>query len=235
MDIIFRNFKESEIYEIDNLFKESMLTSNPNILLSFLIIIRHYCFFIIPGFIISWTFGLGLENIFLFVIFILSLCFYVGVRIFLYFFIKNNLPSFKVKHFINNENRLIVGLDKNNKIVSFCSYIKHDRKITVNNRYWAWMDYFFIDSRHHKKGIGKQMLKYVLDTIEKEYPEDWNNNGEVHGGTSSLQLNFWKKFAYKVYEEQEYYIGNTKINNSLLFLLPIRGYKIIFNKTCKIH
>ena len=35
-------------------------------------------------------------------------------------------------------------------------------------------------------------------------------------------MNFWKKFAYKVYEEQEYYIGNTKINNSLFQVLLAR-------------
>ena len=82
MNIIYRKFKESEIQEIDILFRKSMLSTCPNFLYSFLIIGNYYFRILLAGLILSWFLNLNLETLLIFFFFILVFLLYIGTRIF---------------------------------------------------------------------------------------------------------------------------------------------------------
>jgi hypothetical protein len=227
MNIIYRKFKEDEIQEIDNLFTKSMLSACPNLLYSFLIIAKYYGKFLFPGYLISWMLDLNLDYLFIYSFLLLSFLLYLGVKIFLYIFVQKNLPSKNMITFTKKGSFLFVAYDtEKQKIIGFNSV----RDIGNNS---GWMDYHFVDPEYFKKRIGLNLIieiwnfckenGYVLDNKSKI------NYIDVYGGTSSLQIGFWKKYATTVTLQSKYIIFGYKINKTIIDHLPIRGYDIHFN------
>ena len=63
------------------------------------------------------------------------------------------------------------------------------------------------------------------------YVDDNNQGKYIIGGTSSLQLDFWKKYASKVEETDYIFFGYTVPK----WLFAVRNYQIYFNKWSKIN
>ena len=227
MNIIYRKFKEGEIQEIDNLFTKSMLSACPNLLYSFLIIAKYYGKFLFFGCFLSWMLDLNFEYLFFYFLCILSFLLYLGVKIFLYTFVHKNLPSKNMMTFTKKGNFFFVAFDTNtSKIVGFNSL-----KYLGNNS--GWMDYHFVDPNYFKKRIGINLIienwkfckenSYVLDKKSEI------NYIDVYGGTSSLQMGFWKKYATTITLQSNYVIFGYKINKKIIDYFPIKGYDGHFN------
>ena len=86
---------------------------------------------------------------------------------------------------------------------------------------------------YFKQGVGINLIieiwkyvvrnKFVLDVKSKI------NYLNVYGGSSSLQIGFWKKYATDITLQTNYVIFGYKINKNIIDYLPIKGYEIYFD------
>ena len=219
--ITYRTFNKNDIQEIDILFKDSMLSTLDNIAYIYFFILNYYKYlFLLLYLFIPFPF-------FIAVLFLVPTIFYTIITCFLFQFVYNNLPSSKLEHYLNPDNNILLLL-KNNKIVGFSSFTKWD-----HTKYFGWMDYFFIDKHYHNQGYGKKLLDYTNSYIQKNYPNDYNSGKYIIGGTSSLQLQFWKRYAHTI-EQTDYQLFGYTINKSIINISPIQNYQIYFNKNSKL-
>lgn len=227
MNIIYRKFKENEIEEIDNLFSRSMQSASPNLLYSFYIIFNYYWKIICFSFFVNWFLGLNIE-FYIFCFFCnLSFLLYVGVKLFLFFFVQQNFPSKNINTFLQPKNFIFVAYDSDKqKIVGFNSV-----KYLGNNS--GWMDYHFVDPEYFNKGIGINLIIEIWDYCFLKKNNVLNNGLNdylnVYGGTSSMQIGFWKKYATNITLQTNYNVFGYQINKKIIDFLPIKGYDIHFN------
>ena len=125
--------------------------------------------------------------------------------------------------FLKNNNTILV-MFLNNKLIGFSSL----KKIAGTKNITFWMDYFFIKEGYHNKGLGLKLLKYIDIYIKKKYLNENLINGTIIGGTSSLQLKFWKKYSSKVIATDFYY-KNYKVPKKILSIMPIKSLKVMFD------
>ena len=215
--INYRPFTKNDINEIDIIFKKSMLSALTNIFGIYLFILNYYkylifiLYFILPIKFISY------------IIVLLPTIYYIGICIYLYKLVYYNKPSRKLELYLREDNNILLILD-NKKIIGFSSFIKYNHSI-----YPIWMDYFFIDIDYQLQGYSKKLLQYTFNYIKIKYPDDYNADKYTIGGTSSLQIGFWKKYADKV-EEQEYIFYGFKIDKKWMKISAIKNYRIYFKK-----
>ena len=215
--ISYRPFIKNDINEIDIVFKKSMLSVLNNIFGIYLFILDYYKYLI---FILYFILPI---NFILYIIILLPSIFYIGTCIFLYIFVYYNKPSSKLELYSRADNTILLILD-NKKIIGFSSFIKYNQPI-----YLGFMEYFFIDIDYQLKGYSKKLLQYNYHYIKMRYRDDYNAGKYIIGGTSGLQLSFWKKYADKI-EEQEYIFYGFKIDKFWMKISAIKNYRIYFKK-----
>ena len=216
--ISYRPFIKNDINEIDIVFKKSMLSVLNNIFGIYLFILDYYKYLI---FILYFILPI---NFILYIIVLLPTIFYMGTCIFLNIFVYYNKPSNNLELYLREGNTILLILD-NKKIIGFSSFIRYNQPI-----YLGFMEYFFIDVDYQHKGYSKNLLQYTNHYINTKYPlDDYNAGKYIIGGTSGLQLSFWKKYADKI-EEQEYIFYGFKIDKFWMKISAIKNYRIYFKK-----
>ena len=215
--ISYRPFIKNDINEIDIIFKKSMLSVLNNIFGIYLFILNYYKYLI---FILYFMLPI---NFILYIIILLPTIFYIGTCVYLCILVYYNKPSSKLELYLREGNNILLILD-NKKIIGFTSFIKYNHPI-----YLGFMEYFFIDVDYQLKGYSKKLLEYNYIYTKMKYRDDYNAGKYIIGGTSSLQLSFWKKYADKV-EEQEYIFNGFKIDKKWMKISAIKNYRIYFKK-----
>ena len=217
--IIYRPFTKTDINQIDTIFKQSMLSTLYNVSGIYLFVLDYYKYFILFLYLllpIHYTMA---------IIILLPTLFYIGSSLFLFIYVHSNLPSYKLDYYLKKDNNILLIVE-DEKIVGFCSFIKYK-----SSKHFGFMEYFFIHIEHHNRGYGKKLLNYNNNYIKMNYVDDYNQGKYIIGGTSSLQLDFWKKYATKIEETDYIFFGYTVPK----WLFAVRNYQIYFNKYSKIN
>ena len=195
------------------------------------------CFFLIINylkhFFLFVPFFIYFKLIDLFTIFItliiLGIILKISIYFFLNFFINSNLPSKKIDDFTKPGNFIFGAVDlATNKIVAF-------NTIEYKGRNSGWMKYHFVNPKYFNKGIGIKLIEEIwkygiqnnlvdLQNNKKTFPNYIN----IYGGSSSLQIGFWKKYATSV-SIISIKILVIKISENIVKYFPIKPYRIYFN------
>lgn len=217
-----RPFTKNDIDQIDVIFRSSMLSVLNNVSGIYLFILNYYKYFIF------FLYLLIPIHYILWIILLLPTLFYIGCSLFLFIFVHYNRPSNKLDYYLKKNNSILLILE-DEKIVGFCSFIRYDHP-----KYFGFMEYFFIHKDYFGMGYGKKLLDYNNNYIKINYRDDYNQGKYIIGGTSSLQMGFWRKYANRV-EETDYILYGYKISKWLMRVSAIRNYQIYFNKDSKLN